>query len=315
LDLRYNGGGLLREAVSLSNVFIPKGKEIVSTRGKIIENDRTLSSQSNPYDAEIPLAVLINNRSASASEIVSGVIQDYDRGVLIGQGFYGKGLVQNFSDVGFNSQIKLTTAKYYIPSGRCIQSVEYDNGEPVDIPMDKRSEFYTEGGRVVHDGGGVRPDVELQEKKVAPFVQALLDQHVVFTYVTKYMLENPTVASAEEYSFDKYDEFVAFAKKSDFSFEKESEKQLAQLKEKLESEKLDDESKEQLEMLEKVIDKDKADDFEEFKSEIIELIEDEVVLRIFYEKGKIRRNLDNDDEINKAIEILKNDSQYKKLLS
>ncbi|MCB0640654.1 MAG: PDZ domain-containing protein, partial [Phaeodactylibacter sp.] len=158
-DLRGNGGGLLLEAVNISNSFVPKGELVVTTKGKVQDWDRSFLTQNSPVDQEIPLVVLINNRSASASEIVSGVIQDLDRGVLMGQRSYGKGLVQNTRDIGYNSKVKLTTAKYYIPSGRCIQSVEYQDGEPVHIADDKRAKFRTRNGRVVLDGGGVKPDV------------------------------------------------------------------------------------------------------------------------------------------------------------
>ncbi|MEM9849472.1 MAG: S41 family peptidase, partial [Bacteroidota bacterium] len=187
LDLRSNGGGLLMEAVNVSNIFLPKNKLIVTTKGKVQEWDRSFSTLNTPVDEEIPLVVLINNRSASASEIVCGSIQDYDRGVLLGQRSYGKGLVQNHRDIGYNAKVKLTTAKYYIPSGRCIQAVEYENGEPVDIAEDKRTPFNTiNNGRVVYDGGGVKPDLVIDKDGSSNILKTLDRTHVVFDYVTQY---------------------------------------------------------------------------------------------------------------------------------
>ncbi|MCI5083427.1 MAG: S41 family peptidase, partial [Saprospiraceae bacterium] len=183
-DLRDNGGGLLNEAVNISNIFIPKGQVVVKTKGKVKDWDMSFRTTSTPVDTEIPLVVLINNRSASASEIVSGVMQDYDRGVLLGQRSYGKGLVQNTKDIGYNAKLKLTTAKYYIPSERCIQSVEYEDGEPVDIPDERRSKFKTQNGRTVLDGGGVKPDVTVKKPSDAGVIKSLIDQNLIFDFVT-----------------------------------------------------------------------------------------------------------------------------------
>jgi len=213
LDLRGNGGGLLTEAVNVANVFIPKNELVVTTKGKVKEWDRSFRTQNTPIDTDIPLVVLIDQNSASASEIVSGVIQDYDRGVLIGQRTYGKGLVQNTRDVGYNAKVKLTTAKYYIPSGRCIQSVKYEEGEPVHIPDDERQPFKTRIGRTVLDGGGVKPDILLEEITDNQVVKSLIEDHYLFDYVTQFCLENETIPEVEDFSFDAYADFQAFLQK------------------------------------------------------------------------------------------------------
>lgn len=314
LDLRYNGGGLLREAIDVSNLFIEKGKPIVSTKGKVRDRDQAYDSRRDSYDTETPLTVLINKKSASASEIVSGVMQDYDRGVLIGQRSYGKGLVQNTQEVGYNSRVKLTTSKYYIPSGRCIQSVEYENGEPVDIPDEKRSKFKTTNGRVVLDGGGVSPDIKLEEPKKSEFVQALIKDKMIFKYATSFVSTHETIDSADVYVFDDFDGFMNFIKKSDFEFESKSDKKLKQLKSELEKRGLSDQTNSQLEAISKVIDSDKSDDFAENKDILIDLIEEEIINRYYYQKGKIRSSLNSDEEIKKAIEILRDSKTYKKIL-
>ena len=314
LDLRYNGGGLLREAIDVSNLFIGKGNPIVSTKGKVRDRDQAYDSRRDPYDTETPLTVLINKKSASASEIVSGVMQDYDRGVLIGQRSYGKGLVQNTQEVGYNSRVKLTTSKYYIPSGRCIQSVEYENGEPVDIPDEKRSKFKTTNGRTVLDGGGVSPDIKLDEPKKSEFVQAMIKEKMIFKYATSYVSTHETIDSADVYSFNDFNDFMSFVKKSDFNFDSKSDKKLNQLKMELEKAGLSSETNAQLAEISKVISKNKADDFDENKEVLIDLIEEEIINRYYYQKGKIRSSLNSDVEIKKAIEILRDSNSYNKIL-
>ncbi|RMG82337.1 MAG: S41 family peptidase, partial [Bacteroidetes bacterium] len=230
LDLRGNGGGLLAEAVNVSNVFIPKGSLVVTTKGKVKDWDRSFKTLNNPIDEDIPLAVLIDHGSASASEIVSGVIQDYDRGILIGQRSYGKGLVQNTRDIGYNSKVKITTAKYYIPSGRCIQSVEYHNGEPANIPDDKRAKFTTRNGRVVLDGGGLSPDVPIDVDADSDILKTLESKHLVFKYATEYVLKHPTIPGVSEFRFTEWEDFVRFLEKNKFKYDTESEKLLEKLK-------------------------------------------------------------------------------------
>ena len=225
-DLRGNGGGLLAEAVNVCNVFIPKGELVATTKGKVKDWDRSFKTMNAPIDENMPLTILINKNSASASEIVSGVIQDYDRGVLVGQRSYGKGLVQNTRDIGYNAKVKMTTAKYYIPSQRCIQSVEYENGEPVNIPDDKRAKFKTRNGRTVLDGGGVKPDVHIEHHTDVPVVKSLLDQNLIFDFATQYCLQKETIEEVKDFHFTQFDEFLKFLEERDFRYNTKSEKLL-----------------------------------------------------------------------------------------
>lgn len=311
LDLRDNGGGLLREAVAICNLFVKRGEEVVTTKGKDKSKDQSFKTMTTPLDLETPLAVLINKRSASASEIVSGVIQDLDRGVLIGQRSYGKGLVQNYFEIGYNNRLKVTTSKYYIPSGRCIQGVEYANGEPVDIPDSKRSVFKTRNGRPVLDGGGVTPDVRIEEPKLSPLTKALLEKKIIFDYVNDYILKNDSIKNVKDVKFTQYENFIAFTKMKNFSFQLDGEKELEIFKEKLAAEaSLLDE----VTSIEKKIQDLKSQYFLRYKDEIILEIEKELVLRYLFQKGLIQYRLDKDPEIKEAISLLKDESRYKKIL-
>jgi len=312
LDLRGNGGGLLTEAVNVANVFIPKNELVVTTKGKVKEWDRSFRTQNTPIDTDIPLVVLIDQNSASASEIVSGVIQDYDRGVLIGQRTYGKGLVQNTRDVGYNAKVKLTTAKYYIPSGRCIQSVKYEEGEPVHIPDDERQPFKTRIGRTVLDGGGVKPDILLEEITDNQVVKSLIEDHYLFDYVTQFCLENETIPEVEDFSFDAYADFQAFLQKRNFEYKTKSEKLLEKLEEvnREEGYSLEDE----LEDIAEGLDKVKRAAILEHKEAIRKLIEEDIATRYYYQVGKVKMRLKNDAEITKAIELLNDADAYRALL-
>jgi carboxyl-terminal processing protease len=312
LDLRGNGGGLLTEAVNVVNAFVPKGELVVTTKGKVKDWDRSFKTMGAPVDEEIPLAVLINKNSASASEIVSGVFQDYDRGVLVGQRSYGKGLVQNTYDIGYNSKVKLTTAKYYIPSQRCIQSVEYKNGEPVDIPDEKRAQFKTRNGRTVLDGGGVKPDIYLDAETDIPVVKALLEQHFIFDYVTQFCLKNETIAAVEDFRFTNWSDFMQFLGQRNFEYDLESEKLLKQLKEKSGKEgfSLDAEIK----TMEGKIKASKQNEIEKYKQVITNILEKEIAGRYYYQRGKTQMGLRNDQEISQAIEVLRDPVKYNKLL-
>ena len=238
LDLRDNGGGLLKEAINVSNIFVDTNKEVVSVRSKVKDRDVSYKTRGTPLDLEIPLVVLINKKSASASEIVSGVIQDLDRGVIMGQRSYGKGLVQNTMEVGYNSRVKVTTSKYYIPSGRCIQSVKYEDGEPVDIPDEERSKFKTAGGRTVLDGGGVTPEVALENLGMPDILQQLDKQNIVFKYINT-IADNYKTEEEEPTSLDFKDfaAFESFVKTSDFTFESKNNKLIDELKANLKKDK------------------------------------------------------------------------------
>lgn len=314
LDLRDNGGGLLREAIAVSNVFIDQGKPIVSTRGKVLERDQSYNTMKKPFDLDTPLAILINKSSASASEIVSGVIQDYDRGILVGQRSYGKGLVQNTQEVGYNSRVKLTTSKYYIPSGRCIQSVEYKNGEPVEIEDSKRSKFKTVSGRTVLDGGGVSPDIKIVKKDKSEFVQFLESNHLIFSYVTDFVLQNENIEDAATFQFNKYDDFVKFCQIKNITFISESEKLLISFQESLKDSDISSKSESEITAIKSLLINDKADDFIEHKEEIIDIIEEDIISRYYFQKGKILNNLNGDKEILEAISILKDVPKYNSIL-
>lgn len=313
LDLRGNGGGLLIEAVNLSNVFIPKSEIVVTTKGKVKEWDREFRTMNSVIEDEMPLVVLINKNSASASEIVSGVMQDYDRGVLVGQRSYGKGLVQNTKQIGYNSQLKMTTAKYYIPSGRCIQSVVYENGEPVDIPDDQRAKFKTTNGRTVLDGGGVAPDVYITRKADHPVIKALEKEHLIFDFVTDFYAEKAELPGVEELSFTAYDAFLKYLDERSFRFKTESEKLLDKLEKEASDEGYDLGNVTQA--LAKQIKAEQRKILLEYKDVITDLIEKEVAGRFYYEEGRVRLGLRNDAEVKEAVKLLNDSDRYDKLLS
>jgi len=311
-DLRDNGGGLLNEAVNVCNVFIPKNELVVTTKGKVRDWDRAFKTLNVPVDTEIPLVVLINGKSASASEIVSGVIQDYDRGVLLGQRSYGKGLVQNTVDIGYNSKLKLTTSKYYIPSGRCIQSVEYKDGEPVNIPDDKRARFTTRAGRTVLDGGGVAPDESAGAAGHAPIVEALQNQFLIFDYVTQYVLDMDTLADLKNFHFSEWDDFKAFLQKRDFKYQTETDKLLDKAAEQAKKDGYEKEFS--AAGLQKQLAEAKKSELEKNREVIIDRIEKDIASRFHFQNGKIQIGLRNDQEIRDAVDLLSDQQKYQKLL-
>lgn len=313
-DLRGNGGGLLREAVNVSNVFIDKGEMVVSTRGKVPERDQSYSTRNQPVDNAIPLVILIDESSASASEIVSGVIQDLDRGVLVGQQSYGKGLVQNTRDVGYNAKLKLTTAKYYIPSGRCIQSVDYENGEPKDIPDEKRAKFKTRNGRTVLDGGGVKPDLVVEKEKIPEILRALNDQHLIFKYVTQFCLDNPSISAIENFRFEDYQDFVHFVGKAGFEYEMSAEKALENLEEKLAGADLEKTTKAMVHDLQRALSEEKDAHLQKYRDDIVHAIEMDIAGRYYFQTGKTQQHLKNDPELQQAIALLEDQKEYQSYL-
>ena len=315
LDLRFNGGGLLREAVAICNLFLPKDTEVVFTRGKIKSQDQSFSTRSLPIDLDLPVAVLINGNSASASEIVSGVIQDLDRGVVLGQRSFGKGLVQNTFEIGYNSRVKVTTSKYHIPSGRCIQGVEYKDGLPVDIPDDKRSKFKTKNKRTVLDGGGITPDIKLDEKTNPPFIKALQDQNKIFQFVNEFVKNIDSISDIESYKFNDYDQFKSFINDSNFEYETYGEKELKEFKNAIKGKSIESSLNTSINDLDKSIESTKRKNFEKYKQQVINEIEKEIISRFFYQKGRIQINLRNDSEVVEAIEVLKDQNRYKKILN
>lgn len=312
LDLRDNGGGLLNEAINVCNIFIPNNQLVVTTKGKVKEWDRTFNTRNEPIDQSIPLAVIINKYSASASEIVSGVIQDYDRGVLIGQSSYGKGLVQNTRDIGYNAKVKLTTAKYYVPSGRCIQSVAYENGEPVKLPDSLRASFKTSNGRTVLDGGGVDPDIDITHPSDLPLVKYLIDRHLIFEYVNAFTSNHASIPTVEEFSFDDYNDFINFLENKNFKFQSASKKLLEELSNATAEEGI--QSASEIQSLESKLLMNQQKELQKLQPYIVPLIEKEIASRYYYQDGRIRMGLKNDGEISKAIEILSSPELYQSYL-
>jgi len=311
LDLRDNGGGLLSEAIDILGIFLPKDSPVVTTKGKVRERDQKYTTRRTPIDTELPIVVLINKSSASASEIVSGAIQDYDRGVVIGQRSYGKGLVQNTREVGYNSRIKVTTSKYYIPSGRCIQSVAYENGEPKDVPDDEREVFKTKNGRPVLDGGGVTPDIKLPAYVPPAVLKTLEKDNWIFKYVNQYVKDNPDAPSMDALTFERYDDFLQDLDKKKFTFSTDVEEALDELvKKAANSSELDDD----VASIVKKVAKDKSDDLEQYRSDIVKRIEIELAKRYFYQEGKAFQRLKNDPEVEEAISLIKDASRYQKIL-
>jgi carboxyl-terminal processing protease len=287
---------------------------VVSTRGKVPERDQEYKTRNEPVDGRIPLVVLINKNSASASEIVSGVMQDLDRAVLIGQRSYGKGLVQNTRDVGYNSQLKLTTAKYYIPSGRCIQSVEYANGEPISIPDSLRAPFETRNGRTVLDGGGVKPDVILSHPATPEILKELTDQYFIFKYVTAFCLKHDTIPDVDEFRFTDFEDFVAFVLQGGFKYESSAEKGIEKLSKQVRDLGLSDDISNGIKALESKIAAETDTHLEKYRQELIAQIEMDIAARYYYEEGKTRQRLKNDPELQTAIDLLNDQDQYNALL-
>ncbi|HKL32262.1 MAG TPA: S41 family peptidase [Tangfeifania sp.] len=316
LDLRNNGGGLLREAVEIVNMFVPKGEEIVSTKGKVKQWDKTYKATSAPIDTTIRIAVLTNSNSASASEIVAGAMQDLDRGIVVGARTFGKGLVQTTRDLDYNTKLKVTTAKYYIPSGRCIQVLDYshrnEDGSVGEVPDSLITEFTTKKGRKVYDGGGVIPDIVLKPEQLSNLGIALITNYMVFDFATKFASENESIASPEEFSItaDIYNQFADFVKEKEFDYESESEHVLEDLIEAAKEEKYYGLAKEDFETLKAKLEPKLDKDLNEFNEEVKSLLENEIVSRFYYQKGAIRSSIGEDKVINKAIEELGSPMAY-----
>ena len=313
-DLRDNGGGLLTEAVNICNIWIPKSEMVVTTKGKVVDWDRSFKTLNPSLDEQMPIVVLVDKGTASASEIVSGTLQDYDRAVVMGQRSYGKGLVQNMRDIGYNSKLKLTTAKYYIPSGRCIQAVSYDKGQPIEISDSIRAVFKTKAGRPVLDGGGIKPDVLIPKSGDFGLMKTLKEKLLLFDYVTQFCLKNEKIDEPDKFRFTQFDEFVEFLNKKNFTYDSESEKLLKKLKEEAAKEKYAATIEGDLKAIEGKIKSDKKNDLLKHKDEIISEIEREIVARYYFEKGEIKIGLRNDSEIQEALKLLDDYGRYKTIL-
>ncbi len=320
LDLRDNPGGLLEEAVNVSNVFIPKGADVVTTRGKLSNWTKSYKALNDPVDTQMPLVILTNNGSASASEIVSGVVQDYDRGVLVGRRTYGKGLVQQTRPLAYNSQLKVTTGKYYIPSGRCIQAIDYshrnDDGSVGKIPDSLKTEFKTTGGRIVFDGGGVNPDIEVEKDHYAPITYSLVNNDLIFGYATKYYYEHSEIGDAREFSFtdQDYQAFTNWLKPKKYDYTTQVEKNIEHLITSAKKEKYYNDIKEQIYALQRETLHNKDQDLKSFKREITRLMEQEIAGRYYYQDGIIESSFSNDEDIRAAIDVLNDSAKYQSLL-
>ena len=321
LDLRGNPGGILTEAVSVVNLFVGAGNEVVSMKGKVKQFDGKFNTEKSAVDENIPLVVLINRGSASASEIVAGALQDLDRGIIIGQRSFGKGLVQITRPLSYNTQLKVTAAKYYIPSGRCIQAIDFshpnEDGSVGFIPDSLIKEFKTRNGRTVKDGGGIAPDIEILSESLSQITSELYLRYYIFDFATDYYWSHPNITSPEMFSFsDKdYDDFRNFLKQRNFSYKTTTEETLDELIDVAKKEKYYDRHKEVFEALEKNLAHSLDADLDLYKEEIIELIEDEIIRRYFYEAGAIAYSIHKDDGVKKAIEILNDKELYKSILA
>ena len=322
LDLRGNGGGLMNEAVDIVNLFIPKGKMVVSMRGKAANANSTHPTMNEPVDLEIPLAVLVDGSSASASEIVAGALQDYDRGVIIGERTFGKGLVQNILPLSYNTQMKVTIAHYYIPSGRCIQEIDYSHKkDTTQAKADTLGKaFQTLGGRTVYEGHGIMPDVKVKRDPYATVTAYLYGKNYIFDYATKYYSEHKTIDSADRFQIDEatYQDFMKFVKDKNFTYTTESEKAIEKLKKTAKDEGYLDKIQPQIDQLEKNFAAEKENDLISNRKDIEELLRSEIVGRYYYQKGRIIASLNDDPDLKRAFEILLNTNgkdEYRSILS
>jgi carboxyl-terminal processing protease len=319
LDLRGNPGGLLNEAISVVNLFVPKGEVITTTKSIIEKYNKVYKTKSEPIDVSIPLAVLVNGRSASASEIVSGSLQDLDRAVIIGARSFGKGLVQRPKKLTYGSQLKVTISRYYTPSGRCIQALDYwnrdENGNPVRQEPKEYSAFKTKGGRTVYDGGGILPDIEIASAKFSPITTALLKDNVIFEYATQYRYSNQ-LERWEDFNFTEkeFQDFRGFLKTGGFHFETQTELKFKDALRKAEDDNLRIEIESSYALLMTEIDKAKDEKIINKKAEIISLLKAEILKQYFYSRGLYEYQVANSPEIRAAIDVLNNEREYKKIL-
>ncbi len=319
-DLRGNGGGLLIEAVRIVNMFIPKGQTVVTTKGRLVDENRTYTTSEEPVDLTIPLVVLIDEGSASASEIVSGSLQDLDRAVIIGQTSYGKGLVQRTYDLKYGSKMKLTIAKYYTPSGRCVQRLEYydhkEGEKPKEIADSLLKTFETKNGRKVIDGRGIEPDIHIDNKEYSRLTAMLFRNNIIFNYATKFHAENPQIESAKEFHFNEkqYTDFKKYVEEQDFTYSTASEEMLEKMKLVAEEEGYFESIKNEYEDLLKKVTPSKERDLEQFKNEILAVLENEIISRYYYQKGRAEQSFNTDEEVKSALSILNTIEEYNRIL-
>ncbi|MEZ4857375.1 MAG: S41 family peptidase [Flavobacteriaceae bacterium] len=319
LDLRGNPGGLLNEAINIVNLFVPKGEVITTTKSVIEKYNKTYKTTQEPVDTEIPLVVLVNGRSASASEIVSGGLQDLDRAVIIGARSFGKGLVQRPKKLTYGTQLKVTISRYYTPSGRCIQALDYwnrdENGDPIRLDPKNYNAYKTKGGRTVYDGGGILPDIELESSKFSPITTALLKDNAIFDYATVYYYSHPmTDWAGFEISETDFQNFLQYLKKQQFHYETETEKKFAEALRRAEDDGLKEEIETSFNALISTIQSAKEKDLMAKKVEIKSLLTDEILKRYFYAEGLYDYHIQHNPEILEAISVLNDTNRYHKIL-
>lgn len=311
LDLRGNGGGLMNEAVDIVNIWVPRGVLVVETKGKVASKNMKSLTRFNPEDTEIPVAVLIDGSSASASEIVSGSLQDLDRAVIIGQRSYGKGLVQNILPMAYNTQMKVTVSKYYIPSGRCIQAIDYshrdEQGRAVRVPDSLKTAFKTKGGRTVYDGFGIEPDVEVEPEYMSNIAVALVQKFLVFDYATQFYRSHPSIPAASEFeiSDELYADFCRFLKESKLEYSTVTERVIKELRDVAKDEKYADAIEQQLKDMEAALEREKEGDMVKHREEICDMLRAEILTRYYYDEGRVEGGLRHDKVVQRAVEELK----------
>ena len=321
IDLRNNGGGLLDQAVEIVNMFVPRGKTIVTTKGKIKQASNTYKTLREPLDTDIPIAVLVNSGTASSSEILSGSLQDLDRAVIVGNRTYGKGLVQVPRSLPYGGNLKITTSKYYIPSGRCVQAIDYahrnEDGSVARIPDSLTTVFHTTAGREVRDGGGVSPDIEVKQERLPNILFYLVRDNLIFDYATDYCLKHPAIASAKEFELTDadYEEFKNKVKGADFKYDQQSVKILNTLKEAAEFEGYMKDASDEFKALENKLKHNLDRDLDYFSKDIKKMIAEEIIKRYYYQEGAIIQQLKDDKDLDEAVKVLTNPERYQQILS
>ena len=321
LDLRGNGGGLLGEAVNVMNIFVDQNVKIAETKGKVKEQNNVFKTKNPAIDKEIPVVVLVNEASASSSEIVAGAFQDLDRGVILGKKTFGKGLVQNIVPLSYNTSFKITVSKYYIPSGRCVQNVDYFNrdtlGAAPHIPDSLATPYKTKNGRTVFDKGGIEPDIITPDSTPSNILIALVLQNIIFDFCNEYAAKHDTISPASKFKLSdaEYKQFADFALKRNFKYKTETEEMLQELKEVAQSEKYFTAIESIYNEMITKIENEKSNDIYKFKNELSDFIANEIVVRYYFQKGRIENQLKSDPDVAKAIEILLTPNLYKSILS
>ncbi|HNP98232.1 MAG TPA: S41 family peptidase [Bacteroidia bacterium] len=320
-DLRNNPGGLLNEAVNVSNLFVERGQDIVSTKGRYKDMDKTYKALNEAIDPNLPLALLVNSGSASASEIVSGSLQDLDRAVIVGQRTFGKGLVQTTRPLSYNTQMKITTAKYYIPSGRCIQALDYthrnEDGSVGKVPDSLVSAFNTRAGRKVYDGGGILPDLVTEPQKLSNISQSLISKNILFDYATRYRRLHPEIASVNNFELtdSDFNDFVSYISDKEYDYSTKSEKAMEDLKKNSEDEKYFQDIRTEYDALKNKLAHNKQADVEKNKSEILQLLKEEIIARYYFQSGRIEVSLKNDPDLKNAVDVIQDKVRYTGILN